>query len=242
MNATTNLTETCTHLAILCSVSAVLGFLWLTFKSLSNFSGYPNNLIYAPAIRRLGAHCIDWLVVNTIGAIVLSVFCLNLSLFPDFWQLAHVSNALPAMPFFGFSLEYMAHAPLGSYYSLASIKFIVWSLLLIECSYFVFSESSEKQATFGKQFFKIQVVDYQGERLTVEKALLRYACKGLGTVLLYAVPPGPTVYSACLALTALAVALIDPALITLTPKAQGLHDLLAKTVCIRKPESEAKTL
>ncbi|MDN3549914.1 RDD family protein [Mucilaginibacter aquaedulcis] len=50
--------------------------------------------------------------------------------------------------------------------------------------YHIIMESSAKQATFGKQMLKIKVVDMQGDRITVGKAIGRNLCKifSVGTV------------------------------------------------------------
>ncbi len=91
-------------------------------------------------------------------------------------------------------------------YSLAKLSVIV--------PYFVFLESSRWQATVGKRILKIKVGDYDGNRISIGKALLRLFGKWLSGQIL----------------------LIGYLMAFFTEKNQALHDFLAKTFVFEADE------
>lgn len=84
--------------------------------------------------------------------------------------------------------------------------------ILLFWAYFAYFESSEKQATLGKQALGLMVIDLNGNRLDFTKATIRYFSKLIfGGILL-----------------------IGYILIGFTEKKQGLHDMIAGTFVIHK--------
>ncbi len=79
--------------------------------------------------------------------------------------------------------------------------------LAVIVPYFVFSESSRRQATLGKMFLRIKVGDAQAERISIGKALLRTFGKWISGQIL----------------------LIGYLIAFFTKKHQALHDFLART-------------
>ncbi|MEY3050797.1 MAG: hypothetical protein RLY31_582 [Bacteroidota bacterium] len=84
--------------------------------------------------------------------------------------------------------------------------------LLVSVSYFILFESSEKQATFGKQIVGIVVTDEQGERISIGQATGRYFGKLVSGLILG----------------------IGFIMAGFTDKKQALHDIMAKTLVIRR--------
>jgi uncharacterized RDD family membrane protein YckC len=72
-------------------------------------------------------------------------------------------------------------------------------------------ESSDKQATLGKQLLKLKVTDLKGKRISFSKATIRYLAKILSGLVL----------------------LIGYIMIAFTEKKQGLHDIIAKTLVVK---------
>lgn len=80
--------------------------------------------------------------------------------------------------------------------------------------YFSYMESSNKQATFGKQFLNLKVVDLNNERISFGRALLRNIARLINI---------PT-YSLCYLS------------ILFTKHHQGVHDIIARTTVVSKQE------
>lgn len=85
--------------------------------------------------------------------------------------------------------------------------------------YFALMESSERQATLGKQLLGIRVSRLDGERLTLARAIGRYAAKLLSFITL----------------------LIGFIMAGFTARKQALHDLVADTVVVNDPAAGSKT-
>jgi uncharacterized RDD family membrane protein YckC len=81
--------------------------------------------------------------------------------------------------------------------------------------YFAWFESSEYQATVGKIALGIQVTDLQGNRVSFGKALGRNVAKILSALILY----------------------IGFIMAAFTEKKQGLHDMIAGTLVVKKGAS-----
>lgn len=83
--------------------------------------------------------------------------------------------------------------------------------LLIGLAYFAYMESSEKQATFGKQVLNIKVTDMEGGRISTGNAVVRYLSKILSGIILG----------------------IGFLMVLFTERKQGLHDIIAKTLVVK---------
>lgn len=88
--------------------------------------------------------------------------------------------------------------------------FYIFVIIVVTFLYYVMQESSEKQATIGKKFLKLKVVDYEGKRVSFARAAGRY----IGKI------PSSFFY-------------IGYIMVFFTKKKQGLHDLLAKTYVVQ---------
>jgi uncharacterized RDD family membrane protein YckC len=80
------------------------------------------------------------------------------------------------------------------------------------CPYFTIFECSKVQGTFGKRLFGLQVIDLGGHRIGFGRANARYWSK----------------LFVCLPFLAGFIP------IAFTPRKQGLHDLIAKTLVVRR--------
>ena len=87
--------------------------------------------------------------------------------------------------------------------------FIALSLI-----YFSYMESSSKQATFGKQFLDLKVVDLNDERISFGRALLRNIAR-LINIPIYSLGYVPILF---------------------TKHHQGVHDIIARTTVTSKQE------
>ena len=83
---------------------------------------------------------------------------------------------------------------------------------LVSIAYFVWQESSEKQATIGKSVMGLKVTNLQGGRISTAQALIRYFGKFLSSIIFY----------------------IGFIMAGFTEKKQALHDMLAKTLVVKK--------
>jgi uncharacterized RDD family membrane protein YckC len=86
--------------------------------------------------------------------------------------------------------------------------------ILLGWLYFAFLESSRYQATLGKQMMGIQVTDLEGNQLSFLRATVRHFAKIVSAIIL----------------------LIGYIMVAFTEKKQALHDILAKTLVIRKEQ------
>jgi len=84
--------------------------------------------------------------------------------------------------------------------------------LIIVWLYYALQESSPKQATLGKQALGIYVTDLDGNQITFLKATLRYFAKILSTLILF----------------------IGYIMVAFTEKRQGLHDMIAGTLVLKR--------
>ena len=84
--------------------------------------------------------------------------------------------------------------------------------ILIAWVYYAYQESSEKQATIGKQAMGIVVTDLEGKRIDFIKATIRYFSKILSFLIL----------------------LIGYIMAAFTEKKQALHDMIAGTLVLDK--------
>ncbi len=84
--------------------------------------------------------------------------------------------------------------------------------LVVGWLYYSIQESSEKQATVGKAALGLRVTDINGERISFLRATGRYFAKALSAIIL----------------------LIGYIMILFTSRKQGLHDILASTLVLRR--------
>ena len=88
--------------------------------------------------------------------------------------------------------------------------FLFW---IVGFAYFAYLESSQRQATFGKGAMGLIVVNMDGSQLTFQQApSIRYIAKLVSGIILY----------------------IGFIMIGFTEKKQGLHDMIAHTLVIKK--------
>ncbi len=92
-------------------------------------------------------------------------------------------------------------------------------IYILQWLYYAYFESSDKQGTFGKQAMGLYVTDTNGDRLTFQKASIRYFARLL-----------PTLIPIIGALYSLADYLSQP----FTEKKQTLHDMIAGTLVFKK--------
>ncbi len=84
--------------------------------------------------------------------------------------------------------------------------------IILQWLYYSFMESSEKQATLGKQAMGIKVTTMDGERINFAQATGRYFSKILSALIL----------------------LIGYIMAAFTEKKQALHDIIAGTLVVKK--------
>ena len=92
--------------------------------------------------------------------------------------------------------------------NLGAIGFMYLGIFLLSMGYFVYFESSAKQATPGKSMMNIKVTDTNGNRLSVGKALVRNLMKIVSGIILY----------------------IGFIMAAFTQKKQALHDMAAGAI------------
>ena len=100
----------------------------------------------------------------------------------------------------------------GQSFATAAIALSWIIIMLTYLAYFIFLESSQKQATLGKRIMKIKVVDSQGKRLSLANSIGR----NLGRILSGMIMG------------------IGYLMIIFTKKKQSLHDMLAKTYVVAR--------
>jgi uncharacterized RDD family membrane protein YckC len=93
--------------------------------------------------------------------------------------------------------------------NIAATYILSW---IVGFAYFVYLESSERQATFGKGAMGLIVTNIDGSQLTFQQASIRYIGKLASAIILY----------------------IGFIMIGFTDKKQGLHDMIAHTLVVYK--------
>ena len=94
--------------------------------------------------------------------------------------------------------------------ALAALNYLL--TFLIQAAYFISMESSNRQATVGKLALGMKVTDLEGKQLTPGRAAARYFSKIISSLIL------GIGYLFCL----------------WTEKKQNLHDIIAKTLVVKK--------
>jgi len=105
--------------------------------------------------------------------------------------------------------------------------------IFVQWLYFTVSESSSWQATLGKKMFGLNVTDMEGNKIGFGKANSRYWLKMiLGMILLAGfVMVTFTNWSKIISAIILLIVFI---MVALTEKKQGLHDIIAGTLVVKK--------
>lgn len=83
---------------------------------------------------------------------------------------------------------------------------------IVGFAYFAYLESSWRKATFGKQAMGLIVINMDGSQLSFQQASIRYIAKIISAFILY----------------------IGFIMIGFTEKKQGLHDMIANTLVVKK--------
>ncbi|MBT1703098.1 RDD family protein [Chryseosolibacter indicus] len=94
----------------------------------------------------------------------------------------------------------------------AAVGSIILIIYAIQVLYYAFMESSKFQGSLGKMAMGIKVVDMNGERITFGKAFLRSIGKIISGTIFY----------------------IGFLMAAFTEKKQGLHDMIASTLVLKK--------
>ena len=102
---------------------------------------------------------------------------------------------------------------------LAGMTYFIFLQMIISWLYFAIMES-KYGATYGKQIMGIQVVDEQMDFISFGKASLRYFGKILSAMILY----------------------VGFIMAGFTTKKQGLHDMISKTIVIKKESNNPNTV
>jgi uncharacterized RDD family membrane protein YckC len=159
-------------------------------ERLSSGSNTPGTPEYVGFWRRFGAFFIDVIIIYIIQIIIGIFLSFTLILVYD-----------PI--YFDKIIE-------STGFSILGLLMLVTIFLL----YFSILESSKNQASFGKQFAKIIVIDNSGKRLSISKALLRAVGKIISMIIFG----------------------LGFLMIAFSEKKHGLHDIIAGTDVIHKPD------
>ena len=138
-------------------------------------------------------------------AFTIDLFIIRLLLVPGFLAVLSLLKVFP-----GARSDHLTNE--GVSYSLRmNSGIIVGVYLIVIILYSAFLESSRLQGTLGKWFVRYAVCDTDGNRISLPRAMVRNALKVISI------------------LTVIGVFVTD-----MTPKRQGLHDLIAGTILIRR--------
>jgi len=145
-----------------------------------------------------------------------------------------------------FGLTAVTNGAIVNWFELRNNPFLTygWIFLVISLPmwlYFILNESSPRQATLGKSLLGLKVTDMNGNRLQPAKATWRTACKlaffeighlsFLFPTPLFAEPDPPFRVGISILLALMAFYFV---LTLITPRHQSLHDLIVKTVVLRR--------
>jgi archaeal type IV pilus assembly protein PilA len=110
----------------------------------------------------------------------------------------------------------MSGSSSGSSAAFFGVIYILWFLftIIFTVMYYAYQESSDKQATIGKQLMGLMVTDYEGRTISFGTAVGRYLAKILSALII------------CIGFF----------MIGFTEKNQGLHDYIVKTYVVKKAE------
>lgn len=134
-------------------------------------------------------------------------------------------SGISSLNYAGFWLRLLAAAidgiilliPIAVCYNIAGSNNVGLGYFLIWCvgfAYFAFLESSSKKATLGKEAVGLIVTNMDGSPLTLQQASIRYIGKLASFLIIY----------------------LGFIMIGFTERKQGLHDIIAKTLVVKKPQ------
>lgn len=95
------------------------------------------------------------------------------------------------------------------------IMVMPWIITIVTILYFAISESSSRQATFGKMIFGIRVTDLHGKRISIGRAIGRYLVKILFLPIFF----------------------VGSLMTLFTKNRQAPHDLIAQTLVLEYKEA-----
>ncbi|MHC1754123.1 MAG: RDD family protein [Methanosarcina sp.] len=118
--------------------------------------------------------------------------------------------------------------PLAEIYGIAFTNLAIFA-------YFVYFESSKAQATLGKKWMNLKVVDFEGKRISFLRAFFRYFARGMPTIVLVVVDVatnGTGIINEHLGFYFL-IPIVTYAPILFMDMRQGVHDVMAGTVVVK---------
>jgi uncharacterized RDD family membrane protein YckC len=101
----------------------------------------------------------------------------------------------------------------------------------INWAYYAYLESSDKQATLGKQALNLVVTDLNGQKIDFQRASMRFLGKQILTV---GVVAGTAFASPAITSLATLAGLVGYLMQPFTAKKQALHDIIAGTLVYKK--------
>jgi uncharacterized RDD family membrane protein YckC len=113
----------------------------------------------------------------------------------------------------GLSEDEQAAAAMGMVGAImAGVGTVILAVYIIQVLYYTFLESSKLQGSIGKLAMGIKVTDMEGQRISIGKAFLRSIGKLISQTIMY----------------------IGYIMAAFTEKKQGLHDIIAGTLVVKK--------
>ncbi|MEM6754681.1 MAG: RDD family protein [Cyanobacteria bacterium P01_C01_bin.38] len=161
---------------------------------------------YASLIKRFFAYTIDFVFLSLVGIFISGFLSSSLGFDEDFRSESMASGLLGA---WGWFLGGMAlNLPNTSF--IARLCLIL--NLILNWIYFTGLESSQLKATFGKLLLGLKVTNLHDKKISFMQANIRYWSKIISIFTL----------------------MIGFFIIAFTPKKQGIHDMLAKSIVLKK--------
>ncbi len=122
----------------------------------------------------------------------------------------------------------LTNGPLPEIYGIAFTNLVIFA-------YFVYFESSKAQATPGKKWMNLRVIDFEGKRISFLRAFFRYFARGMPSIVLVVVDiatNGTGIINEHLGFYFL-IPFVTYAPILFMDMRQGVHDVMAGTVVVK---------
>lgn len=122
----------------------------------------------------------------------------------------------------------LTKGPLADIYGIALTNLVIFA-------YFVYFESSKAQATPGKKWMDLKVVDLEGRRISFLRAFFRYFARGMPSIVLVVVDiaaNGMGIINEHLGFYFL-IPIVTYVPILFMDMRQGVHDVMAGTVVVK---------